>query len=95
MTAQQLSRLKTTSGISSPRTFLKKSRLVAIPLVRIKASQKCDKGIHLVDLAKYLDVRAEAARKEMIALTCLRRKNIPWRGLALSQIVHRKVRANT
>jgi hypothetical protein len=42
---------------------------IAIPLVRIENSQKCAKGIHLTDLAKYLDARAEAARKEMIALT--------------------------
>ena len=42
---------------------------IAIPLVRIEASQKCAKGVHLTDLAKYLDARAEAARKEMIALT--------------------------
>jgi Pyocin activator protein PrtN len=42
---------------------------IAIPLVRMEASQKCAKGIHLVDLAKYLDARVEAARKEMTALT--------------------------
>ena len=42
---------------------------IAIPLVRMEASQKCAKGIHLVDLAKYLDARVEAARKEMMALT--------------------------
>ena len=42
---------------------------IAIPLVRIEASQKCAKGVHLTDLAKYLDSRTEAARKEMIALT--------------------------
>jgi len=41
---------------------------IAIPLVRIEPSQKCAKGIHLVDLAKYIDARSEAARKEMIAL---------------------------
>ena len=42
---------------------------IAIPLVRIETSQKCAKGIHLTDLAKYLDARVEAARKEMLALT--------------------------
>jgi hypothetical protein len=42
---------------------------IAIPLVRIENSQKCAKGVHLADLAKYLDARADAARKEMIALT--------------------------
>lgn len=42
---------------------------IAIPLVRIENSQKCAKGVHIQDLATYLDVRVEAARKEMIALT--------------------------
>jgi hypothetical protein len=42
---------------------------IAIPLVRIEASQKCAKGVHLTDLASYLDARVEAARREMIALT--------------------------
>jgi hypothetical protein len=42
---------------------------IAIPLVRIESSQKCAKGVHLTDLAEYLDARAEAARKEMFALT--------------------------
>lgn len=41
---------------------------IAIPLVRIESSQKCAKGVHLQDLAVYLDARAEAARKEMAAL---------------------------
>lgn len=42
---------------------------IAIPLVRIEASQKCAKGVHLLELAKYLDARVEAARKEMTAPT--------------------------
>jgi hypothetical protein len=42
---------------------------IAIPLVRIEASQKSAKGVHLADLAKYLDARVEAARREMIGLT--------------------------
>jgi hypothetical protein len=42
---------------------------IAMPLVRIESSQKSAKGVHLADLAEYLDARAEAARKEMIALT--------------------------
>jgi Pyocin activator protein PrtN len=37
--------------------------------IAIQASQKCAKGIHLLDLAKNLDARVEAARREMIALT--------------------------
>ena len=41
---------------------------IAIQLVRMEASQTCAKGVYLLDLAKYLDVRIEAARKEMAAL---------------------------
>jgi Pyocin activator protein PrtN len=39
---------------------------IALPLVRIEISQKAARGVHLVDLAKYLDKRVEVARKEMI-----------------------------
>jgi len=35
-----------------------------LPIVRMDGSQKCAKGVHLTDLAEYLDARAEAARKE-------------------------------
>ena len=42
---------------------------IALPLVRIEDSQKCAKGIHLNDLAQYLDRRTEAARREMKSLT--------------------------
>jgi hypothetical protein len=42
---------------------------IAIPLVRMESSQKCAKGVYLLDLAKYLDARVEAARREMTALT--------------------------
>ncbi|SFV14619.1 Pyocin activator protein PrtN [Methylobacterium sp. 174MFSha1.1] len=37
---------------------------IALPLVRMEASERCAKGVHLVDLAKWIDERAEAARKE-------------------------------
>jgi hypothetical protein len=37
---------------------------IAIPLVRIESSQKSAKGVHLADLAEYLEARAEAARKD-------------------------------
>lgn len=37
---------------------------IAIPLVRMEASQKCHKGVHLQDLADYLDGRRAAAVKE-------------------------------
>jgi hypothetical protein len=42
---------------------------IAISLMRMESSQKCAKGVHLLDLAKYLDARVDAARKEMAALT--------------------------
>jgi hypothetical protein len=42
---------------------------IAIPLVRIESSQKSAKGVSLTDLAVYLNLRIEAARKEMTALT--------------------------
>lgn len=37
---------------------------IALPLVRMEASQKCAKGVHLSDLAVYLDERRAAALKE-------------------------------
>ena len=37
---------------------------IKIPLVRIEGSQKCAKGVHLQDLADYLDNRRAAAIKE-------------------------------
>lgn len=42
---------------------------IAFPLVRIEASQKSAKGVHLTDLARYIDAQADAARREMLALT--------------------------
>jgi hypothetical protein len=37
---------------------------IALPLVRMEASQKCAKGVHIDDLAEYLDRRRAAAVKE-------------------------------
>lgn len=37
---------------------------IKIPMIRMEASQKCAKGIHLQDLADYLDELREAALKE-------------------------------
>lgn len=37
---------------------------IALPLVRMEASQKCAKGVHLTDLAAYLDERRAVAVKE-------------------------------
>jgi hypothetical protein len=45
---------------------------IPLPLIRIEKSQKSAKGVHVQDLANYIDERAEAARKEMNALTSAR-----------------------
>lgn len=37
---------------------------ISIPVVRMEGSQKAAKGIHVSDLAGYLDKQTEAARKE-------------------------------
>jgi hypothetical protein len=37
---------------------------IDLPVVRMESSQKCAKGIHVNELAVYLDKQAEAARKE-------------------------------
>jgi Pyocin activator protein PrtN len=37
---------------------------IALPLVRMEASQKCHKGVHIHDRAAYLDDRRAAAVKE-------------------------------
>ncbi len=37
---------------------------IALPLVRIESSERCAKGVHLTDLAAWIDARAEAARRE-------------------------------
>ncbi|MBN9306834.1 MAG: Pyocin activator protein PrtN [Devosia sp. 67-54] len=42
---------------------------ITIPLVRIEASQKSAMGVHVQDLADYIDKRREAARKECEQLT--------------------------
>lgn len=41
---------------------------ISIPVVRIEDSQKAAKGVHVSDLAAYLDKQAEAARKECAQL---------------------------
>ncbi len=51
----------------TPNNFLRKVLIgeINIPVIRIeKNSQKTAKGVHLQDLANYLDVRREAAIKE-------------------------------
>lgn len=37
---------------------------INIPLIRMEGSQKAAKGVHLQDLADYLDARRAAAKKE-------------------------------
>jgi hypothetical protein len=37
---------------------------IAIPVVRMESSQKTAKGVHINDLAAYLDKQTAAARKE-------------------------------
>lgn len=50
----------------SVEKFIRKASLgeIRLPLVRMEASQKAAKGVHLVDFAKYLDERRAAAIKE-------------------------------
>ena len=49
-----------------PEKFLRKVSLgeIKIPLIRIEASNKSAKGVHLQDLADYLDARRADATKE-------------------------------
>jgi Pyocin activator protein PrtN len=42
---------------------------IALPIVRIETSQKSQRGVHLVDLAAYIDKRRAAAVKECRQLT--------------------------
>lgn len=53
----------------TPDKFLRKvgAGEIALPVVRIEASQKCAKGVHLADLAAYLDERRLAAVRELEA----------------------------
>lgn len=46
--------------------FLRKVTLgeLPIPIVRMEASQKCHKGVHILDLANYIDARRAEAVKE-------------------------------
>jgi hypothetical protein len=51
--------------------FLRKlsSGDIALPLMRIETSQKCAKGIHLQDLADYIDKRRQVAQREFSQMT--------------------------
>jgi hypothetical protein len=50
----------------TPQTLVRKisSGEIALPLVRMERSQKTAKGVHLLDLANYIDARRVAALKE-------------------------------
>lgn len=54
----------------TPEKMLRKVSLgeISIPVVRIESSQKSAKGVHLQDLANYLDTRRAAAIKEQMQL---------------------------
>jgi hypothetical protein len=41
---------------------------IPLPIVRIEASQKATRGVHVADLAIYLDRQRDAARKELAQL---------------------------
>ena len=41
---------------------------IALPILRIETSQKAQRGVHLVDLAAYIDKRREAGIREQRAL---------------------------
>jgi len=53
--------------------FLRKASAgdIALPIVRMESSQKAAKGVHLSDLADYLDGRRAAAKKELAAINRL------------------------
>lgn len=50
----------------SPDKFVRKVSAgeIAIPMIRMEESQKAAKGVHVHDLAAYLDARRAAAQKE-------------------------------
>ncbi|MER9450119.1 pyocin activator PrtN family protein [Mesorhizobium sp. M0254] len=50
----------------TPQQFARKTTEgeIDLPVVRIENSQKAAKGVHLVDLAAWIDKRREAAKKE-------------------------------
>jgi hypothetical protein len=53
-------------GHLSLEKFLRKTANgeIKLPVVRIEASQKSAKGVHITDLANYIESRREAAIKE-------------------------------
>lgn len=55
----------------SPEKLLRKISLgeIRLPVVRIESSNKATKGVHIQDLATYIDERTAAARKECAQLS--------------------------
>ncbi|MGE8436610.1 MAG: pyocin activator PrtN family protein [Pseudomonas palmensis] len=45
------------------------SGAIKLPITRIEASQKSARGVHVADLAAYLDIQRDAAKKELLQLT--------------------------
>lgn len=41
---------------------------IKLPITRLESSQKSARGVHISDLAQYLDIQREAARKECAQL---------------------------
>lgn len=55
--------------LSLPKFLVKVSKgEIPLPLVRMEQSQKGARGVHLNDLAEFIDARSEAARREAKAL---------------------------
>jgi hypothetical protein len=55
----------------TPVKFLRKvdAGEIRLPVVRIEHSQKAARGVHVGDLAEWIDARRAAARREMEALS--------------------------
>lgn len=53
-------------GHLTPAQFMRKANKgeIDLPIVRIEPSQKAATGIHISDLAAWIDARREAAKKE-------------------------------
>lgn len=54
----------------TPEMFQRKvlAGQIKLPITRLETSQKSARGIHIADLAQYLDQQREAARKECAQL---------------------------
>ena len=55
--------------LSLPKFLAKVSKgEIGLPLVRMEESQKGARGVHINDLAAFIDARSEAARREAKAM---------------------------